>query len=457
MNGPMTQLLEESREREVSRLTPRERLVEFAVGGSFLVAAVALLAFARSSRPIDWVSFAISVVVLAAASRVSFEVGSTYTVPLELVLVPMLFVLPSGYVPLSVAAGLMLGKVPEVLLAGRPPGRLLMALGDSWFAVGPALVFALASPGAPSGREVPVYLVALFAQFVSDFASSSLRDHLNGGGALRDQLRESRWVYLVDLSLAAPALAIAFAASTRPWMVLLVLPLTALMAVFARERRARMDYVLELSNAYRGTALVLGDVVEADDAYTGQHSEAVVDLAVEVAHEMRLPRAARRNVEFGALLHDVGKIAVPKEIINKPGPLDDEEWAVMHLHTVAGQEMLDQIGGFMTEVGAIVRASHERFGGGGYPDGLAGDQIPLEARIVTCCDAFNAMTTDRPYRPARSESEAVAELRACSGTQFDPAVVDAVVAVVERRRAERPAAVDDAPEFTLLPPPMRVP
>ena len=451
MNAPLTQLVEESRERQFSGLSSRERLVELVVGGGFVAAAVALLAL-DSSGSVDWVNFAIAVIALGAASRVTFEVGSTYTVPLELVLVPMLFVLPPSFVPVAVVAALALGKLPEVLALSRPPGRLLLALGDSWFALGPAVVFAVAKPGAPSGDDWPVYLLALAAQFLCDFSSSSLREHLNGGASLRDQLRECRWVYLVDLALAAPALAIGFAASGRPWIVLLVLPLTALMAVFAQERRARMDYVLELSHAYRGTALVLGDVVEADDAYTGRHSEAVVDLAVEVADEMRLPRAARRNVEFGALLHDVGKIAVPKGIINKPGPLNEEEWEIMRLHTIAGQEMLDQIGGFMCEVGAIVRASHERFGGGGYPDGLAGDEIPLEARVICCCDAFNAMTTNRSYRRGRSEQDAIEELRRCSGTQFDPAVVDATIAVVERRMSERRSPVGDAPEFTLLPP-----
>jgi HD-GYP domain-containing protein (c-di-GMP phosphodiesterase class II) len=450
----MTQLVEESREREVSRLTPRERLVEFVVGGTFLVAAAVLL---TSSRPPDWTAFIITVAALAAASRVAFEVGSTYTVPLELVLVPMLFVLPAGYVPVGVATALMLGKLPEVLAGDSPPGRLLMALGDSWFAVGPAVVFAVASPGAPDGHDWPVYVAALAAQLACDFATSSLREHLNGGASLKEQLRECRWVYLVDLSLAAPALAIAFAAWSRPWLVLLVVPLTGLMAVFARERRARMDYVLELGHAYRGTALVLGDVVEADDAYTGRHSEAVVDLAVAVADKMRLPRGARRNVEFSALLHDVGKISVPKSIINKPGPLDDDEWAIMRHHTIAGQEMLDQIGGFMKDVGAIVRASHERFDGGGYPDRLRAEQIPLEARIVCCCDAFNAMTTDRSYRRGRSEPEAIAELRACSGTQFDPDVVEAVIAVVESRMAERREAADAAPEFTLVAPTVSVP
>jgi putative nucleotidyltransferase with HDIG domain len=314
-----------------------------------------------------------------------------------------------------------------------------MAFGDSWFALGPAVVFVLAGDHAPDGRDWPLYALALAAQFAVDFAASSIRDFLNGGASLRKQVRESGWVYLVDALLAPVGLAVAFAASARPWIVLLALPLTALMGIFARERRARMDYVIELGRAYRGTALVLGDVVEADDAYTGMHSASVVDLAVAVAEELGLDIAARRNVEFGALLHDVGKLSVPKEIINKPGPLDDAEWEIMHQHTIEGQKLLDQIGGFMGEVGTIVRASHERFDGGGYPDGLAGDAIPFEARVVACCDAFSAMTTDRSYRKARPFQEALDELRRCAGSQFDPRVVAALISVVERREQTKPA------------------
>ncbi|HUR85125.1 MAG TPA: HD-GYP domain-containing protein, partial [Solirubrobacteraceae bacterium] len=318
-------------------------------------------------------------------------------------------------------------------LAGRrPPGRVLMSLGDSWFAIGPVVVLMVAHAGNPDGHDWAIYLAALAAQFAVDFAASSLRDVLNGGASLRGQIRESSWVYLVDALLAPIGLAVAFAAVGRPWIVLLTLPLTALMVVFARERRARMDYVLELGRAYRGTALVLGNVVEADDAYTGVHCEGVVALAVEVAEAMSLDATARRNVEFGALLHDVGKIAVPKAIVNKAGPLTDEEWMVMRQHTIAGQRMLDKIGGGMTEVGEIVRASHERWDGAGYPDGRLGEDVPLPARIVSVADAFSAITTTRPYRRAQSPEAAVKELRQCAGTQFDPEVVEALVAVLNR-------------------------
>jgi len=208
-----------------------------------------------------------------------------------------------------------------------------------------------------------------------------------------------------------------------------VLPLVALFALFAREREARIDGAIELSQAYKGTALLLGDVIEADDQYTGDHTKDVVELTLQVADALGVDEATRRGAEFGALLHDVGKIQIPNEIINKPGPLDDAEWAVMKTHTVEGQRMLERVGGVLARVGAVVRASHERWDGGGYPDGLAGDDIPLAARIVSACDAFNAMTTDRSYRRALPIPDAVAELERCAGSQFDPAVVAALISV----------------------------
>jgi putative nucleotidyltransferase with HDIG domain len=205
--------------------------------------------------------------------------------------------------------------------------------------------------------------------------------------------------------------------------------------VFSSERQERLEQLVELQDAYQGTALLLGDVVEADDTYTGEHSKSVVRLALDVAEELALDADRKRNVQFSALLHDVGKIAVPKEIINKPGPLDDEQWAIMKTHTIEGQRLLERIGGVMREIGRIVRASHERWDGDGYPDELCGEEIPLEARIVSACDAFSAMTTTRSYRRAMSVSLAVAELQRCAGSHFDPRVVEALVGVVSAKEA----------------------
>jgi HD-GYP domain-containing protein (c-di-GMP phosphodiesterase class II) len=199
----------------------------------------------------------------------------------------------------------------------------------------------------------------------------------------------------------------------------------------AEERRAAIDGAVELGRAYRGTAYLLGDVVEADDAYTGAHSRDVVELSLAVADRLARGVRERRLIELVALLHDVGKIRIPNELIRKPGPLTAEERRLIETHTIEGERLLQKVGGLLAEVGTVVRSCHEWWDGNGYPDGLSGEDIPRVARIICCTDAFNAMTTERPYREARTVPEALAELRRCSGTQFDPAVVAALVDVVE--------------------------
>ena len=187
------------------------------------------------------------------------------------------------------------------------------------------------------------------------------------------------------------------------------------------------------------TAELLAGLVEADDAYTALHSRHVVDLALAVSDILRLDARTRRRVELGALLHDVGKLAVPDAILNKPGRLSQTEWAIMREHTAVGARMLMAAGPELAEIAPIVRASHERPDGRGYPDGLAGDAIPVEAGIVSCCDAFSAMTTDRPYRAAMTRDEALEELRAHAGTQFDAQVVEALTRAVSAARESRAA------------------
>ena len=194
-------------------------------------------------------------------------------------------------------------------------------------------------------------MLALLSMFALDAAISAFAEHVGLGVSLRATLRPSLWVYGVDAALAPIGFAVAWVAVEHPGAVLLELPLMGLLWLFARERSWRIDQALELSSAYRGTALLLGDVVEFDHEYTGSHSRDVVELSVAVGERLRLTAAQLRNLEFAALLHDVGKIAVPKEIINKPGPLDHEEWAIMRRHTIEGQRMLDSVGGVLANVG----------------------------------------------------------------------------------------------------------
>jgi HD-GYP domain-containing protein (c-di-GMP phosphodiesterase class II) len=271
-----------------------------------------------------------------------------------------------------------------------------------------------------------------------DFVASTLRERFALGMPPALQPRLLGWVYLVDLLLAPVGLLAALAIEDHPWAILLVLPLVGLLALFARERQARIAHAIELSGAYRGTTLLLNDVLEANDHYTGVHSRDVVSLSLAVADAMGLDHHQRRTVEFGALLHDVGKMAVPKEILRKPGPLSEDEWVLMRTHTIEGQRMLDRVGGVLHDVGHVVRASHERWDGRGYPDGLREREIPLEATIICCCDAFDAMTSDRCYGSALALGGAVAELRAGAGSQFNPDVVPVVTGLLEApaRRVE---------------------
>jgi putative nucleotidyltransferase with HDIG domain len=176
---------------------------------------------------------------------------------------------------------------------------------------------------------------------------------------------------------------------------------------------------------HRDTIAALSRSMEAKDYYTGGHTERVSEIAVALAVRLGFTGDDLEAVEIGALLHDIGKIGIPEQILHKPAPLDDEEWKVMKEHPVVSDFILSEIE-LHPFVRQIARSSHERLDGAGYPDGLAGDEIPLVARIVFVADAFDAITTDRPYRPGRSTEEALGELRGNSGTQFCPRVVRAL-------------------------------
>lgn len=162
------------------------------------------------------------------------------------------------------------------------------------------------------------------------------------------------------------------------------------------------------------------------DKYTGEHSEAVIEMSRAVARNLGLSAEGVERVRSAALLHDIGKVAIPDEILHKPGPLSDEEWKLMKQHPVIGERILRVLPG-LGSVARIVRHEHERWDGRGYPDGLAGDEIPLGSRIIIAADAYHAITSDRPYRAAKSHDDAVEELTRCAGSQFDPRVTQALI------------------------------
>ncbi len=430
------QLLEHTLRRAGAGITYPE-LISGLVATAGLIVAIVALWLVEPPESFAVAPAIVCLLVLTLSIKVQFETPLGFTVPTQLAFVPLLFAVPPAVVPIAVAVAFALAQVPGIIRGTSRPSRLVLQIPNAWFSLGAAAVFAIAEV-APTEAGAGLLIVAFTAQCVVDFTIAALRFAVAVRARFALQLRET-WVYAVDAALTPAGLLAAAATHHVILGTLAMVPLLGLLAVFAHERRRRLESTLELSNAYRGTALVLGDVVEADDSYTGQHCRSVVALTLDVAERLGLSAERRRNLEFAALLHDVGKIAIPKEIINKPGKLDPHEWAIVKTHTIEGQRMLDQVGGFMREVGLIVRSHHERWDGGGYPDGLAGLEIPLEARIIACCDTWNAMRTDRPYRKALAYDIASAELTSNSGTQFDPSIVDILIGMVEAE--EGPAAV----------------
>ena len=179
-----------------------------------------------------------------------------------------------------------------------------------------------------------------------------------------------------------------------------------------------------LERTFFQTVEALANALEAQDEYTASHARSLTDMVLDVGTELGIEGKELKRLELAALFHDIGKIGIPSEIIRKPGPLDDDEWRIMKLHPELGAKILAPIDR-LSEVVPIVRACHEHYDGSGYPDKLTGDEIPIEARIILVCDAFDAMTTDRPYRKALPVEEACRRLEESAGTQFEPAIVAA--------------------------------
>jgi diguanylate cyclase (GGDEF)-like protein len=202
-----------------------------------------------------------------------------------------------------------------------------------------------------------------------------------------------------------------------------------------RQGRNRVSLVADAPDAPRsepeaiGVARTLALVSDLGERSLELHAGHVAELAARIAERLGLPEAIVLRCELGGWLHDVGKAGIPERILNKPGPLDDEEWAVMRTHPVIGEEIVRNVAA-LREAAAAVRHHHERYDGTGYPDRLAGSTIPIEARIVAAADAYAAMTADRPYSAALTPEQAMAELQRCARTQLDPRVVHALLGVL---------------------------
>jgi HD-GYP domain-containing protein (c-di-GMP phosphodiesterase class II) len=245
----------------------------------------------------------------------------------------------------------------------------------------------------------------------------------------------------IDAAAAARALDVApagpFDPGALPWRLEEQAKQFAKDAVTAwkreRQRASELEDALsDLQTAYLETIRTLAFMVEAKDATTGQHLERCRVYGIALMEALGIADEYP-DAPYGFLLHDAGKIGVPEAVLNKPGPLTAAEWRVMRMHPVIGHQMVDRIP-FLANAAEIVRCHHEMWDGTGYPEGLRAEQIPRPARVFTVVDAFDAMTTDRPYRSALSLETAVGELVRLAGIQFDPEAVAAFVPLAERLR-----------------------
>ncbi len=208
-----------------------------------------------------------------------------------------------------------------------------------------------------------------------------------------------------------------------------------LLAREERRRRAEAERLAnDLQRGYRETVAALVNALHWRDGETEAHGDRVSERVVAVCRKLGLSDKQRSDAEYGAVFHDIGKIAVPDSILHNTDDLTEEEWRVIRQHTVIGEQIIQPVG-FLRDVSRIVRHSHEHWDGSGYPDALVGEAIPIESRIVFACDAFDAMTTARSYQDAMSHEQARARLRELSGVHFDPQVVDALLDVLDDEQA----------------------
>ena len=315
------------------------------------------------------------------------------------------------------AVVLILGNMSQLFLAGLCAGWIFVALG-----------------GVPMQVAVPAHLSAtvsfvaavssVLTFFLLNFLFVGIAVILRSGVAIAEAVRilspGSYWISLSVLSLLGWVMAQLIDASSWAGLLLLVLP-------FIAARRTFRVYA-ELTEAYTSTVRSLVRAIEAKDPYTRGHSERVAMFARRLAESLGLPPGQVALTERAALLHDVGKIGVALSTLTSPNPLTHDEFNLIRQHPGLGERLLQDVE-FLAETAPIVRHHHERIDGGGYPDGLAGEDIPFLARILAAADSYDAMTTDRAYRQKMSHTEAIAEMERVKGQQLDAQAVDAFAAL----------------------------
>lgn len=420
-------------------------------------AAILVLGILSASESADWQLLAVLTGLAIVAERTDFSMYGSSRVSLAFVPI-FAAILSGGYIGLAIV-------VPLAVLAsgwGRPVHKTAFNFGALMIA-GAASVIVLKSFGEYNYvNDWPDVLAPATLAGIANFLVNSIlvatAISLSGSVRLRDVWKESfLWLLPHYVTLAIIGLAIVAAdAAIGVWGVAVFVAPPLMMRLSIKQyvdhttrnvielRRAHgqlqqaheqlTSAMSSLGKAYDGTLRSLSGALDARDSETGGHSERVADLTMAMASEMGIARDSEhwRYISWGALLHDVGKIAIPDIILRKPGKLTEEEWVIMRTHPRAGCDILLAVD-FLAPVAEMVYSHHERYDGGGYPRGLAGEQIPLGSRIFMIADAFDAMTSDRIYRRAMPAEEALAEILRHSGSQFDPTAVRAFLSVYQKR------------------------
>lgn len=423
------------------------------------VAGVAITGYGlvTASGSTDWTLLAVLTCLAIAAERTDFSMYGSSRV--SLAFVPIFAAI--------IACGItgLAAVIPCAVLAsawGRPIHKTSFNFGALMIAGTAAVLVLNGFSGIDYGQDWPEAFgpaaLAGGANFLVNTVLVASAIGLSGRSTLRAVWKENfLWLLPHYLVLAALGLAIVAAyAAMGLWGLAVFIAPPLMMRVSIKQyldkttknvmdlRYAHKELqeahemvtaaMTGLGNAYDGTLRSLVAALDARDSETAGHSERVADLTMAIAIEMGISTDTDqwRYISWGALLHDVGKIAIPDRILRKPGPLTPEEWDFMRTHPKSGADILRSVD-FLIPASDIVLAHHERFDGAGYPRGLAGEEIPLGARIFMIADSFDAMTSDRSYRQAMPAEEALAEILRNSGSQFDPAAVRAFLAVYQKR------------------------
>jgi hypothetical protein len=426
-----------------------------ASGASALAVAVAGTISTATAHPLETLTFcavaiALQFVAVEIYDRGAVSFGGTGLLAVGFAVGP--------------AAAIVVAVVSAAIRLAMSRGRLYRAVFDASQYALAAGISTLLYRVVPVAGTMPRLAVATLAGAVFLVinlglltTAMSLDEDLQAGVVWRERFR-----WMTPYALAAGPLAFALVAGYDRFgpiaVVIFSIPPASMMLSIRqyiartqesvrelRDKNAQLRNLAgEVHRTHRNLIAALSRSMEAKDLYTGGHVERVAQIATAIGRRLGYEGEDLDAIEIGALLHDIGKIGIPERILHKPGPLDESEWEVMRRHPIVSEFILSgiELHPFVTQ---IARSSHERIDGAGYPDGVAGDDIPLPARIVLVADAFDALTSDRPYRARRPEHQALAEIRANAGTQFCPKVV----ATLDRIAREEPEILGTIPVWAV--------